>query len=583
VRYVPGLEVAQLNAHDWAISARGFNSRYANRQLVLEDGRTVYSPFSGGVYWEAVGPPVGEIEQIEIIRGPGATVWGANAVNGVINIVTKSARETLGGDVRLGGGTPDRQSAYVGYGFQPGAHTWARVYGEYLQAGPAALADGPAAGDTWEAVRTGLRVDHDFSDISQWLLQSEFSAARLGDPGDYPLLIPPFRLRIPSPTRDLEAHVLSRWTRKYAPDATLTLQGFWSREQRTQFRNDFSNDTFDLELTRQVPWGDRQAIVWGGGGRIVTHRLVGKVGAVFPDAQPQDQIANVFIQDEIQIQPQRLSLTLGSKLEHNNVSGLELEPSVRLAWRPTEQQTVWAAVSRSVHVPVVLERDIRFDAKAVGGPLPTMIRQISEGNSETDIQVAYELGYRFQPAPRLSLDATVFYNALPEVQAFRQGTPFLEATPAPSHVVVPVTIDKENLNGETHGVEFAARWQADEHWRLLAEYSYFVEKLTAIPGLSSFSAHSPRQRYGLRSSLDFAHAWQLDFGVRYVAAMPGTSLASYVSGDAQLAWRPDARWEFSVVGENLFDRQHPEIAPSTLGATVEIQRRFSIQITWKFR
>ena len=291
---------------------------------------------------------------------------------------------------------------------------------------------------------------------------------------------------------------------------------------------------------------------------------------------------NLFIQDEIQIQPRRLTLTVGSKLEHTNITRNELEPSARLGWRPTESQTVWAAVSRSVHTPSVLERDIRYDA-AVRNPPLTIIRQISEGNTESEEQIAYELGYRFQPASGFSLDATVFYNDLPEVQAFRQGTPFAEANPAPSHFVLPLFFDKNGLHGESHGVELAARWQAAEHWRLLAEYSYFEVNLDTMPGLTSFSSISPRHRFGVRSSFDLPRHWRLDLGVRYAGPRPGTTVSSYYVGDAQLVWFPDARWEFSVVGQNLLSHQHAEITPFALGSTVEIPMSFSATITWKFQ
>ena len=273
---------------------------------------------------------------------------------------------------------------------------------------------------------------------------------------------------------------------------------------------------------------------------------------------------------------------MGTKIEHNNVTGLELEPSVRLAWRAGEQQTVWAAVSRSVHTPSVLERDIRYDAAVVSPPL-TIIREISEGNTESEEQISYELGYRLQSAAQFSLDATVFYNDLPKVQAFRQGAPFPEGTPVPFHFVLPLQFDKTGLSGESHGVEISAQWQAAEHWRLFAEYSYLEVKLDTMPGLTSFSSRSPRNRCGVRSSADFAHNWQLDAGVRYVSATPGTAIASYFVGDVQLVWRPDTRWEFSVVGQNLLAGQHAEIGSVTLGAVVEIPKTVFAKATWKFK
>jgi iron complex outermembrane receptor protein len=277
-----------------------------------------------------------------------------------------------------------------------------------------------------------------------------------------------------------------------------------------------------------------------------------------------------------------LSLTVGTKIEHNQVSGFELEPSIRLAWHPTERQTVWAAVSRSVHTPSVLERNIRYDAQIIRVSPLTIARQISEGNTQNEVQIAYELGYRFQPATAISLDAAVFYNELPTVQAFRQGSPFLESSPAPVHFVLPLELDKTGLRGKSCGLELAARWQAAERWRLFAEYSYLEVTLNTMPGLTSFSSYTPRHRFGVRSSLDLPGNWQWDLGVKYASARPGAGVASYLVGDFQLAWRPNTRWELSISGQNLGDSQHAEISPATLGRTVEISTTYTAKISWKY-
>jgi len=477
----------------------------------------------------------------------------------------------------------DKQSVYAGYGFKAGEHTWARIFAEGIKGGAAELADDANAGDAWEAARAGLRVDHDLSDSSRLFLQAEISQARLFESGDYPLLTAPYRAKITEPSHMTTAHILSRWLRDFSSGNKLTLQAFWSHEKRTQFRNDFANDTFDAELTQQLIVGDRQQIVWGGGARLVRHELNGKVGVIFPNPTPKDEIVNLFFQDEIQLRPRRLSVTVGTKIEHNNISQLELEPSVRLAWRPTEQQTVWAAISRSVHTPSVLERDIRYDAQVIGVAPLTLARQISEGNTQSEVQIAYELGYRFQPATGFSFDATVFYNDLPTVQAFRQGIPFLETTPGPAHFVLPLLFDKVGLRGKSTGVELAARWQASARWRLFAEYSYLEVTLNTTPGLTSFSSYTPRHRFGVRSSWDLPHNWQWDLGVRYASARPGTAIPSYFAGDVQLAWRPNASWEFAVTGQNLFKSRHAEITPFTLGNTVEIPTTVSAKITWRFK
>jgi iron complex outermembrane receptor protein len=229
-----------------------------------------------------------------------------------------------------------------------------------------------------------------------------------------------------------------------------------------------------------------------------------------------------------------------------------------------------------------LERDVRYDARVVRDSPLTIARQISEGNTQSEVQNAYELGYRYQPATAISLDATVFYNELPTVQAFRQGTPILESSPAPAHFVLPLELDKTGLKGKSCGVELAVRWQAAPHWRLFAEYSYLDVALDTIPGLTSFSSYSPRNRFGVSSSLDLPGNWQWDLGVRYASARPGDSVASYFVGDVQLAWRPNTQWELSVSGQNLLTSRHAEILPTTLGDTVEIPATVSAKITWRY-
>ncbi len=581
LRYVPGLEVAQIDSHEWAVSARGSDSRYANLQLVLEDGRTIYSPFSGGVYWEVAGPPVEEIAQVEVIRGPGATVWGANAVGGVINIVTRSARKAQGAEVSVGGGSDQTWSTYAGYGFQPGDHTWARIYGEVLQGGAGEMPNGQDAKDSWDVTRAGLSIEHDLSDFNRLTLQSEVSSGRFNDPSYYPQLVAPTQQIIPSASRLTDAHVLGRWELESPSDSKLTLQAFWSREEAGQFRDDFADDTFDLDLTHQLKLGDRQSVVWGGGVRLVTYDLDGKVGVVFPDRHPRDEVANAFFQDEIELVPRQLSLTVGTKIEHNNVTGLELEPSARLTWVEKEQ-TLWAAVSRSVHTPSVLERDIRYDAEVIGAP-PTVVREIAEGGTGNDVQISYELGYRVQPVAQLSLDATVFYNHLPYVQAYQVGAPFAEATPAPFHFVLPLQFGKQGLRGESHGAELSLQWTPRDNWRWFADYSYLGESLDTMPGLVPFGPLSPRSRLGIRSTFDFSSRLRVDAGVRYVSAMPGTQVAGYLVGDLRLAWRPTDQWEFSLVGQNLLDSPHLEFPPSVLSQAVEVSPRILGKITWRFK
>ncbi len=576
LRNVPGLDVAQINAHDWAISARGSNSRFANRQLVLVDGRTIYSPFSGGVFWEIAGPPIEEVYRIEVVRGPGAIAWGANAVNGVINIVTQSARETQGGLLSVSGGAEGNWQGYFREGFQTGDHTWVRLYGQYNRADEAKYTNGTDAGDAWRGGHFGMRLDSELSESSQLMMQAEFSTVRSGEAGDYPLLTPPYRAVIPEATTQRDTHVQSRWTREFSPDSILTVQGFWSREDRTQYRDDFASDTFDLNWTHQFKATERQALVWGGGVREITHRLVGEVGVIFPDPSPTDEVYNGFIQDEFQVLPDQLSVTLGTKLEHNNVSGIEWEPGARLTWEPTVKQTLWAAVSRSVHTPAILQRDLLFDASVV--PLGTIIRQISEGFNQPTNQLSYELGYRIQTSAHVNLDASVFYNVIEHSEAFQRGTPFAED----GHLVVPVRFNPFGVSGTSKGAELSATWQTTDTWQLSADCTFFEDFYDLMPNQITVFGRTPRYRFGLRSSIELPNHWEMNWAMRYVDARPGTDIVAYTTGDANFRWRPSPSWEFSIVGQNLFQKQHVEMIPPTLGDLVDVPRSIHARILFKF-
>lgn len=591
LRMVPGLQVARLDSNKWAISSRGFNGRFANKLLVLIDGRTVYTPLFSGVYWDIQDTLMEDIDRIEVIRGPGAALWGANAVNGVINVITKKAKDTQGGLVVGGAGTEERGFTGIRYGSKLSDSTHIRAYGKFFARDDQATATGDPATDPWHQARGGMRVDHSAANGDLLTLQGDFYQGEYRERATAPTLTTPF-----SSTTDLKAQVtggnlLGRWTHETSSTSGFTLQFYYDRSERASTQLAEKRDIADVDFQHHLALGTQHRIVWGLGYRFTNDQLANSQNIQF---SPFSRVLNLwsgFVQDEITIVPKTVALTLGSKIEHNDLTGLVVQPNGRLRWTPTDHQTVWASVSRAVRTPSRAEDDVRINqstappSAATGGlpALATLVGNRGYGNEKT---LAYELGYRNQLSSTLSADIAAFYNNYKDLRTIEPGTASLATTPAPLHLSVPFNATN-HLRAETYGIEASVEWHPLDWWRIQPSYTYLSMHLytdhTTDPTAGDAKGQNPAHQISMRSLMSLPHNIELDLWGRYVDRLAAAQVPSYLTLDLRLGWRPTKQLEFSLVGQNLLDNHRPEFRePIVSSAPTEIQRSVYGKVTWRF-
>jgi len=595
LRMVPGMQVARIDANKWAISSRGFNGRFANKLLVLIDGRSVYTPLFSGVYWEAQDLLLEDLERIEVIRGPGATLWGANAVNGIINIITKKAQDTQGGLVTLGAGTEERGFGGVRYGGKLGDDVYYRVYAKHFARDGFVDASGEEASDGWDVSRGGLRVDWEVSESNALVLQGHLFEGTLAQTLKTASLDPPFEQVFDDETRIAETSVLGQWKHVFSDASDMALQFYYDRSRREEAVIAGTVNTFDVDFQHRFGLGARQEIVWGTGYRFITDDIDGTdIMSVRPESRDFD-IFSAFAQDEIALIRDRLRLTLGSKFEHNDYTGFEIQPNLRLLWTPHERHTAWGAVSRAVRTPTGPEEDVQFRFQVVPPDdlrnilkLPIMLVALGDPDFESEELIAHELGYRVLLRDRLSLDIATFYNVYDNLRTGEPGMPIPRLSPPPAHYVLPITADNK-MYGETYGMEWAADWQALDEWRIHAAYTYLkmqlrVDEESGDTWLEAAEEESPNHQFHLRSSMDLGRDLELDLGMRYVDDLPSLDVGSYFTLDARVGWRLHKDVELCVVGQNLSDGHHPEFGTPRFIHTfpTEVERGVYSAVRWRF-
>jgi len=593
LRWVPGLQVARLDAHDWAISSRGFNDVFANKLLVLMDGRSVYTPLFSGVYWDVQDTLLEDLDRIEVIRGPGATLWGANAVNGVINVITKSARDTQGLLIMGGGGTEERTFGGVRYGGQLSETAHYRVYGKYFDRADSVLQNSDAdAFDAWQMGRGGFRVDWEPKNQNLVTFQGDYYSGVENQAYRVPSLNPASTNTISGDNEINGGNLLSRWSRTFSETASLQLQTFFDHSARDSSLLGEIRDTADIEFQHRFGLGERQQIVWGVGYRFSRDELENSSTIMLNPDNRTTHLYSGFVQDELSLVPERLRLTLGTKLEHNSFTGFEVQPSGRLIWTPNERHSLWGGVARAVRTPSRAEDDARINYQAlpagslgVGTP-EAIVAIFGQRDFESERLLAFELGYRVQPTKRVSLDVASFFNYYDRLRSGENGTVTLEGVPP--HLLVPVVLSNRMV-GETFGVELAATVQLADWWRLRGSYTWLNMRLYPRAGSTDTTANTlegqnPRHQFGLRSSMELPGHVAFDCGLRFVDELPAMGVPSYVALDVRLAWRPHPRWEMSVVGLNLLDDRHPEFQPAIAvqSQATEVERSVYGKLTWRF-
>ena len=424
LRMVPGMDVAQINSNAWAVSARGFNQRFSNKLLVLVDGRPVYTPTFGGVFWDVLDVPLEDIKRIEVIRGPGGSIWGANAVNGVINIITKKASETKGGMVTGGGGNVNQGLGTIQYGGGLGKNVDYRIYTKYLNQDHLAGVSGQSGGDGWHLLNGGFRLDTTLSPKDTLSLQGDLYDGREGVPTSF--AFPPSQV-IP-PQVDLSGEGLQAiWNHVYSARSDTSLQLSYDAYKRDDVLGE-ERKTFNADFQHHLVWGRRQNVVWGVGYRYSTSQSSRGLTVSLNPPQLDTQLFSSFAQDEIALVSDRLYLTVGTKLEHNHYTGFAVMPSARVTFDAGDHHMFWAGVSRAVRTPTATDESIRVNFVEIPGSsgIPLLISLLGNPRSQNEGLIAYEAGYRASLRERLSLDLASYYNSYGDLQTMEPALPFLK-------------------------------------------------------------------------------------------------------------------------------------------------------------
>ena len=589
LRLVPGLDVAEVNSSTWAISSRGFNDEAANKLLVLIDGRTVYSPLFGGVFWDVQQVPLEIIDRIEVIRGPGAAVWGANAVNGVINIITKKASDTQGGLISGGGGTYEQGFGTALYGGKIGSDTYYRVFMNAFNRNSLIGLAAQNGHDQWDMYRTGFRVDSRLNDKDSITFQGD---GYNGSEGEVVAAVTSFQPPQPQILNLRQGlggwDLLSRWDRAISSTSQTTLQVYFDRTNRGDSTYGEGRDTFDIDFQHHIAWGSRQDFVWGLGYRATSDNIRRSIRVSFNPPSETDQLFSSFVQDEIAIIPQSLYFTVGSKLEHNHFTGFGVQPNARLSWLVDDKNMLWVAVSRALRTPS-REEEVRFNQAVSPGPLglPLVVSLIG-GQQGNENLLAEEIGYRTQMSEHLSLDMTGFYNHYTDLASEEQGTLFLESSPPPVHWVLPFR-GGNLLHGESHGAEVALNWGIAGRWTLSPGYSYLQLHMHNDPTstdtgtATTTEGKSPREQAQLRSRLKLTSRLAWDASIYFVGRLPALQIPSYTRLDTGLTWNLGEKASFSVFGQNLLQDHHLE-SDSTDQIVVSslVKRSAYAKFTWQF-
>ena len=554
LRLADNLDVAQVNAAGWNISARGFNSSTSDKLLVLMDGRTVYTPLFAGVIWSMQDYLMEDIDRIEVISGPGGTLWGANAVNGVINITSKSAKDTQGLYVESGGGSWLEDFAGVRYGGTLASNVYYRVYGKYFDRGSEVFADGTSADDRWRRGQAGFRIDTDFAGPDQFTLQGDLY-------GNNTHIRPTGETATTAGGHASGGNVIGRWTRTFAENSDMSLQVYYDRAHlAVPFQGTSgvppgtlfdSLDTADLDFQDRFPLGPWNQIIWGLGYRYTHDDEQPAPLVAFLPTELDRNLYSGFLQDEIKLHDDVL-LTIGSKLEHNDYTGFECEPSARLQWNATEKQMVWGAVSRAVRTPSRYDRDLYE-------PAPSYFPLLAGNSSfQSETLIAYELGYRAQLWKNVSGSFSAFYNDYDNLR----GLYYTGGTSLP-------LIFENSLTGDTYGIEVSADFRVFDWWHLHAGYDWLHEDIHVKTGQHDVynalnETADPKNQVFLRSSMDLPGQIELSAAARWIdtvhnndVASPGT-LPSYFELDLRLGWHATKNIEVAVVGQNLLHDHHAE-------------------------
>jgi iron complex outermembrane receptor protein len=590
LRLAPGVDVAQIDANAWAVSIRGFNNRLANKVLVLVDGRTVYTPTTSGVYWDQLDVPLEDIERIEITRGPGGTVWGANAVNGVINIITKTANATQGAVISAGGGSQGAARGLAQYGGEAGESGTYRIFGDYLNQGNLTASDGnSAAADGWHMMHGGFRSDWTLSPDDSMTVQGDFLETGEGQTINVVFSNQlPLEGTINDPIEVGSGDLMARWNHTLAGGSNTSLQVYFDRYDRQDEGVHEALNTLDIDFQHHLKHGVRHDIVWGAGYRVTADNHTDGYGKAYVPLSRTNGLYSAFIQDEIAL-THSLWFTLGSKFEHNAYTGFEYEPSAKLLWQPSQRQAVWLSAARAIVQISREEADLIVDLYT----FPTQgggfgVAQV-EGNPIAKAEQLYdfEAGYRVQANKRLSLDIAAFSSYYHNLADVLPGDPFFTEDQGPPHLVLPLVFQYV-ARAHTYGAEADGVWNVSPRWRISPSLSAIhLTRSNDEGGLEvpEDEDNTPEFQAQMRSTLDLSKNVDWDVAIYHVGRLRDGgdgAVPAFNRLDSRLAWRPRESVELSIVGQNLLTPLHAEFHNAFEVQRTLVERSVFGKITWRF-
>ena len=585
LRLVPGVEVARIDSDHWSIGVRGFGSGFSKSVLVLIDGRSVYTPLFAGVYWDVQDTVLEDIERIEVIRGPGGTIWGANAVNGVINIITKNAKDTHGTLASVSGGNLDNGEGEVRQGGGIGNSFDYRFYGKAFTRGYESHPEDPHY-DDWRQQHGGFRMDWNKGSSDNFNVQGDIYRGEDGEITSVGSFSPVAQVTLAGNDIVSGGNVMGRWQHNFAGGNDFQVQAYYDRTDRQAVHYGETRNTFDVDFLYHLKLGSRQIVLWGAGARVSPSHFVQTIpGLNFTANNQTDSIYSGFVQDEIQIVKQKLSLTLGSKFEHNSFDGFDAQPSARLLWTPRPRQTFWAAVTRAVRTPSRLDTDLElfeFLGDLPKTTVPAYLEVTGDPTFDSEELLGYEAGYRTLLTSKFYVDFSAFDNQYDDLASYGKGTGSLQTKPITYFLLAEPYAN--GIKGSTEGFEIAPKWNPTSWWQLKGSYSYLHLSTEDKPGYTDtgtvaiYNGSSPHSGIVIQSLFNLPKRFEYDMTYRYVSALPAQAVQAYSTADVRVGWHT-GDLEFSVDGQNLFQPEHGEFG-NTPGPVVGIGRTVYAKITW---